>query len=334
MQKISLNMLTLYADLVQSHMRDDYVRAASISTRTVGGAKYLYATVRLGQNRVQRYLGPADDAAAKTMAEAYRRAAVATRNMRSTVSALKRGGLPGPPLPLGRILDVVAAADLFQHAVVLVGTAAFQTYSAVLGYRLPGETLITRDVDLSVAEFVGVPEKVDLGAILEDADPTFAPVRPLGYDGLPHAFATADGLSVEVLTKRQRATSPIDVPSLTCSAEALAFQEYIAAEAVCAVALYGPGVMVRVPDPMRYAIHKLIVAQRRGKSDGGKRAKDLMQAGTLLDVFMEIDPDRLIDELDMARDRGREWQIGINASLRELGRTARRGEIPIRATEP
>ena len=126
---------------------------------------------------------------------------------------------------------------------------------------------------------------------------------------------------MDILTKFGRGRkSPIQIEGLTCSAQALSFMEYLAEDSMDAVALYGAGVAVRVPPPLRYAIHKLLVAQERRGNFSIKRNKDLMQAGDLFDIFLETDSDALEDALEAARRRGPAWKKHINSSLRELGR--------------
>jgi hypothetical protein len=97
------------------------------------------------------------------------------------------------------------------------------------------------------------------------------------------------------------------------------------------VALYGSGVLVRVPTPLRYAIHKLLVAQRRKPTEVAKKQKDLRQARELIDIYLQIDEASLQDELDAARSTGKSWQSAINASLKEIGRAARQGSLPLPA---
>ena len=331
MRPISLNLLTLYADLQQSLELCD-VRPASISTKTVSGKKYLYAVEKDGRARIQRSLGPADDPATKEMAQRVRNAETLAKAMRSTVSALKTARIPAPTLVLGRVLEVIANASLFERGVTLVGTAAYQTYAPVLGVYLPSSALKTNDVDLSLAEFVESKPDLDLEAILKRADKTFAP-NWKSKDQLPSIFRSANGFTVNLLTRYGRGrTTPVQIPSLKCAAEALSFQEYLAEETIDAVALYGKGVLVRVPAPERYAVHKLIIAQLRKKSQSAKRRKDLMQARELIDVFLETDESLLQDTLDDARERGRTWKTAINASLREIGREARQGRLPLPVT--
>jgi hypothetical protein len=48
-------------------------------------------------------------------------------------------------------------------------------------------------------------------------------------------------------------------------------------------------VMVRVPVPERYAVHKLVVSQLRDKTSS-KSEKDLRQAATLIEALVERFP--------------------------------------------
>jgi hypothetical protein len=326
MRPVPLNLMTLYADLAQnvSMSGND---AGSIATKTVKQRRYIYVTTKDGGTRIERYLGPADDPNVVAEAERIKQAAQHAKQSRNTVALLKRSGIAAPSLVLGRILEVLANAGLFERGVTLVGTAAYQTYTCVVGAHLEATTLMTNDVDLSVAEFVAADKGEDIDAILKRADPTFQP--QWGADDiLPKRFKAANGFSVDILTAYGRGRkSPIQIKSLGCAAVALSFQEYPAAETMEAVALYGTGIRVRVPTPQRYAIHKLIVAQLR-KSNLAKRQKDLLQARELIDILLATDEAQLQDALDEARGRGKSWKNPINKSLAELGRDTRQGYPP------
>ena len=328
MRSIPLNLMTLYADLLQSSELAD-TPAASIATKTVRKKKYVYATTKDGSVRVEKYLGPADDPKVQEEVERFRHAAERTKSLRTTVSLLKHGGFPAPSLVLGRILEVVANAGLFNRGVTLVGTAAFQTYAGILGYYAPTATLMTNDADLSLAEFEAGNEEEDIGNILKRADPSFGPIWHVD-DKLPKAFRASNGFTVDLITAYGRGRkSPVLIESLGCAAIPLTFQEFPAAQTINTVALYGSGVLVRVPTPLRYAVHKLLVAQRRKSTDLAKKQKDLRQAREVIDIYLQIDEGALQDELDAARSVGRGWQAAINASLKEIGRDARQGRLPL-----
>ena len=49
--------------------------------------------------------------------------------------------------------------------------------------------------------------------------------------------------------------------------------------------------LVNVPDPIRFAIHKLLISQIRPMAFRAKAAKDIEQASTILDVCTHQSPD-------------------------------------------
>lgn len=319
--------MTLYADLAQRLVLREG-RPGSLSTKTDKGKKYLYAVHKDGQARIQRYLGPANDPAAKEVAARIRRAEIEAKELRSIVSTLKAAKIPAPTILQGRILEVIANAGLFNRGLTLVGTVAYQTYACVVGAHLAASAYATNDVDLSVAEFVAADHEEDIGDILKRADPQFEPYWHAN-DRLPRIFRTPK-FQVDIITKHGRGrTSPVLIGSLGCAAAALTFQEYLVGDTIEVAALYGPGVLVRVPTPTRYALHKLLIAPGRSRTNLAKRQKDLRQAQELIDVLIEADDDAFQDSLDEARDRGKSWRTAINASLKELGRDARQGHLPL-----
>lgn len=330
MRPIPLNFMTMYADLAQSIELAD-AEAGSISIRQIKGRAYAYVTTKDGASRRQRCLGPADDPAVEDQVRRIGRAAVRARANRTIVSTLKqKARIPAPTIAVGRVLESLSKAGLFTRGLTLVGTAAYQTYPCLLGAYLPSSAFTTNDIDLSVAAFAASDQPVDVEAILKRADPTFAP--RFGLEGrLPRVFVAASGFAVEFLTKYGRGRrSPVEVKGLGVAADALSYQEYLTEESTEAVALYAAGIPVRVPTPLRFAVHKLIVARERPPSAMAKKIKDLQQAQDLLDVLLETDEDDLRDALDEARGRGRAWKTAIDASLREIGRDARHGVAPAR----
>ncbi|AGK56334.1 hypothetical protein HYPDE_23238 [Hyphomicrobium denitrificans 1NES1] len=328
LKPIPLNLMTLYSDLAQNVRPNNYEHG-SVITRKKKGRYYLFVVTKDGSRRVEKYIGAADNPDAQERAEQLKAGAEQAKALRTTVSALKQARIPSPSLKLGKILEVIANEGLFEQGIVLIGTAAFQTYAALLGYHLRNAYLATQDADLLVASFVGTEDRIDMETILQRADPTFK-AKMHNDDQLPKVFKSKDNFSVDILTKFGRGRkSPIVIDELGCSAEALPFMEYLAEESVEAVALYGTGVLVRVPPPVRYAIHKLLIAQERRGLFQTKKAKDLAQARDILDILLETDPDALEDALEEARSRGPKWKKNINASLKEMGRETRQGRLPI-----
>jgi hypothetical protein len=331
MATIAPALQTLYADLVQSLALPDEL-AGSVFTQSVKGQDYLYVFVRTGRTRRKHYLGRADDDAVRARGDAIRNATQRAKYRRKAVSALRSAGLPGPDQELGAVLEVVAAAGLFQRGAVLVGTSAFQCYSPMIGHVLPAAGMMTRDADIPTASLalsapMQAPEEpgtdgktVSFEEILRAADPTFSAVPMLERKALPSRFRAASGFLVEILVPLLRRTdrNPMPIPGLRAGGAPIQHMGWLIEDPVAAVALHGSGVAVRVPQPVRYAVHKLLISQKRVQ-DSAKAAKDLLQAGALIRALQDTMPDAIQDALDDARGRGlKGWADPINRSLRAL----------------
>jgi hypothetical protein len=322
MKPLPLNVQTLYADLAQS-VTFSTTLPASVFTQTIRGKPYLYAAEKHGAVRITRYLGLAEDPDTAERAENIRRAAQDAKVRRTTVSMLKRSGVPAPTIAMGRVLDAIAKAGLFNNGIVLVGTAAYQVYPAVVGAALSPAALTTQDADLAAASLAVTSdvEGESLLDVLKRADPTFTPQPNLDPRSPPRRFRSAAGLEVDVLTRhRTRADEEraVVMPGLKCSAQPMRYLEFLIADPIAAVALYGPGVPVTVPQPARYAVHKLIVAQVRAEASV-KRGKDLAQAKELITALGLADPRSVETAIANARHRGAKWKAHLDRSLREIG---------------
>ena len=317
MRSIPRNLLTLYADLVQSTLAVQGKRPATISRRLEGAKRRLYAIIRDGTVKQQLYLGTVGDPDAEAKAKAYLRSAEEAKHRRKSVSVLKRSGIFAPDPAFGRVLEVLANAGLFECGMVLVGTAAYQLYPCVLGAHLPAAGLQTQDAGLAFAR-LALPHLSALGpldAVLKRADPTFE-ARFSQDDTLPTKFVATNGLMIEILTEMGR-TKPMLVKGLGCEAVPLRFMEYLIEDAIDVVALVGSGVVVRVPDPARYAVHKLIIAQERPLTSQ-KSGKDVDQAREIFSIMRMSEPDRIEDALDAARERGPAWRKRVAQGLSRL----------------
>ncbi len=319
MKHIPLNLLTLYADLVQNVTADTLDRA-TISRRHVGGQRRLYADIRRGDSREQIYLGTVGDAEAERKAELYKRGSADAKIRRKTVAILKSAGIGAPDIATGQVIEALARGSLFDRGAVLIGTVAFQTFAPVVGAYLPVAAQMTQDADLAATRFA-IPHLAQgtlVDVMLKNADETFAP-RFSQTDKLPGRFQSAKtGLVVELLTTRGRSDDPVQVPSLGCAAIPLRYMEYLLEDPIEAVVLYGAGVRIKVPDPARYAVHKLIVHQVRNNPI--KAQKDLLQARELIEVYRARDPAHLDDMIEDALRRGRTWAKLVRDGLKLVGR--------------
>lgn len=320
MKPIPLSIQTIYAELLQRAGAQDGQRG-SLYQRMLKGTRYTYLKRQRGRQREDRFIGRSDDPQTAQTVEAIKRANAAATENRKLVQLLRGSGIPAPVSALGAVLDVLAEAGL-AGSVVIVGTAAYQCYSPIVGYSLPASSLTTQDADLATATLALAPQNRGdtLETILKRADPTFAAVPGLDARRPPSRFRSASGFMVDLLTPQLRRSdrNPMPLPGLAAGAVPMQQLDWLIENPIHAVALHGAGIPLRVPQPARYAIHKLIVAQKRAH-EAVKRAKDLHQAKSLIEALQHTDPWALRDAYDDAAARGeRGWRQPINRSLQEL----------------
>ena len=291
---------------------------------------YWYFDTAKDGKKVRRYVGPVNDSEINSRVENFKNLKADYRARRKLVSTLVREAyLPAPPLKVGAVVQAIADAGFFRLRGVLVGTVAFQCYSAGLGVRLPGAILQTGDADfaqfhsISVAVSDSMP---NILGVLQDVDVTFKPVPRLDPAEPPSRFRSRDGYQVEFLTPNTGTEDYVGraaiMPALgNVAAEPLRFLDFLIYEPVRAVLLHGAGIPVLVPAPERYAIHKLIVATRRLNDDNGrdKRQKDMRQAETLMQAMIATNQAiPLADAFIEAWQRGQSWRAAIAQGLGAL----------------
>jgi hypothetical protein len=237
-------------------------------------------------------------------------------------------GFPRVDAETGKILLALAKARLFRLRAVLVGTHAFRCYPGLLGVELLEALAVTEDVDVAAFHSVSVALDDRLDAALADILRQIGPfiARPALGTQQPTAWRDQDsGVVVELLTPNTGPDrdEPLELPALGAWARPLRFLDYLIHEPAQAAVLYRSGVLVNVPQPARYAIHKLIVAIRRTPSAALKATKDIGQAAALIRVLADDRPDELADAFVEARNRGPAWRESVDKGARRLPQDAR-----------
>ena len=109
--------------------------------------------------------------------------------------------------------------------------------------------------------------------------------------------------------------------NLAAGAVPLQHLDWLMHDPVPALVLHGAGLAVAVPQPARFAVHKLILAQKRSAADRIKRGKDLLQAASLMKALEAHSPYDLEDALESARANGKSgWADPLARSLAEIAR--------------
>ena len=82
----------------------------------------------------------------------------------------------------------------------------------------------------------------------------------------------------------------------------------------------GVSVVVNIPSPARYAVHKLLVVGERSAAFQTKVSKDVQQAAALIDWYLAYRADELADAWADAHSRGPGWLKRLNQGLAALTR--------------
>lgn len=319
-----------YQDLLRLH-RDEIASdlIGSFEERRRGGRSYLYDRFRIGTEMKSRYLGEGTPELRARLARAAEiKAAAADRRqtMARLARILRADGFVGPDRDTGSLLLAFARAGVFRLGGTLVGTAAYGLYQGELGVRFDIDDLARTD-DIDFASFERL--SVALGDQVEQSPGTI--LQGLKFDPVPGVHdrqvwkwrQNRGEVMVEFLTPAFGDERVKPLPALQVSAQALNYLNYLIADPIPAIALYRSGVLVQIPRPERYAIHKLIVADRRqGGPDLAKSRKDRQQADFLISVLAEDRPDDLREAHEDALSRGPRWRDRIASSLSRLPRAA------------
>lgn len=319
-QRLPESTQTLYAELLEQAIHAEAEAAAvggpqgSFVAKTVRGGTYWYLQRTEGDRRRQLYLGRESPALLAWMEEVRqaraRMAPDATQRARLS-TMLRAGGATVESAAMVKVLGLLAGSGVFRLGGVLVGTQAFSTYGNMMGVSFERQALRTQDVDIAQDRSVGIALSREAGALDVPATLTgsglgFFPVPGLDPRQPSTSFKIRGReLRVDFLTPFQggETEDPVFLPALGVSAHPLRLLDYLLEQTAQAVVLGGPGILVNVPDPARFALHKLWIASRRPVSEQVKATKDRRQATDLLDVLLEDRPADLTAAWEGLRSR-------------------------------
>lgn len=325
-ERLPESLQTLYAELLDQVLQADAEAAAAglppsgaFVSKEVRGSLYWYLQRSEGARKRQVYLGRDSPALRRWMEDVrkLRREREPDEERRAEIVAmLAAGGAYRERATVGRLLRILSATGIFRLGGVLVGTQAFTAYGNMLGVRFESRSARTEDVDLAQERDIAIaldPDAVpvDVAAALREADPGFLAVPSFDPRSPSTSFKVRGrDLRVDLLTPQRRDEErPVQLPLLGAAAQPLPFLGYLLAEPQAAVVLEGSGVLVNVPQPARFAFHKLWLATERPAVQQAKAAKDLRQGAQLLELLAA----------DRPHDLGAAWRA-VEARLRRAVR--------------
>ncbi|MEY3235754.1 MAG: hypothetical protein RL230_3025 [Pseudomonadota bacterium] len=333
---LPLQLMTLYQELVDTHLSrmPSAAPTGAPFKRIVRGKAYWYATDRTGSKVVQRYIGPDNDKTKLRLVEIEaRRGATEAFEIRcrDMVAQLRAARLPTLDAASGSLLASLSAQGVFDLGGTLVGTMAFRLYDAEIGRRVTRiEPALTQDIDIASYQNLSIALANDAALSLKDLPMALAKfglevtpsIDPKGRSGRWRR-KTGEPVLDFLAPSFDESQDLVWLEALGVWAQGLDYLNYLLADPIPAVGLYRQGVLVRIPRPERFAIHKLIVAQQRTGAGIAKRRKDLGQAQALIMSLAEDRPAELKQAYVTAMEQGPSWREAIGASLAMVGDEAR-----------
>jgi len=313
---LSPSLFLLYAQLLeQINSPTPAIDDVSFKRNEVAGKFYWIRRVKIGSTIMELSLGRETDellAVIEQEKKLMEEVKGESKTREDLVSMLIAGGANTIDPLSGRVLALLESAGVFAAGGVLVGSHAFSVYGNMLGYKFPFETSKTADIDLSLS--IGVTkETTNLKTAIMESGLGFLEIPALDRKGPSTSYVIRDSeVKVDLLTpliNGPDTSKPVYVQSLKSYAFPLRFLDYLIKDPIDAVVVSKRGILVNIPQPARFAVHKLVLSNRRPARMQLKANKDLDQAVCLLEVLSLDRPTDLYPALiDVCEGRSRKFE--------------------------
>lgn len=326
MEELNLAIRTLFSEFQEtvnnrSKAEAELYKQGTFARKTIKGRPYWYLQRYAGGHATQKYFGPSDTQNERIVAQRREDQKKQRKLIKQLIGSenkitalLRRAGIPSLDSKSAAVIESLSACGS-----VLIGSHAFSAYCGMLGVIFDHNLLKTADVDIAFNNSIeALGEPINILEVLKKIDPDFREIPGLSNKYPPHSFISANGIRVDILAPlvgKPRANIKIR-GILGAAAEPLRFLDFLIKAPVRAV-LLGPkgGIPVVVPDPARYALHKLIVSEYRVASDSSKKAKDIAQAHQLLEVCARERTADLSLAYKEVTIRGPKWKKAVQKRL-------------------
>jgi len=301
------------AALTTEHMRTVADLSGSFSSKTIKGHKYWYFQYTEPSGKLRQiYVGPDNDAV-KSLIELKDRPGAVQNLVPLAASAVALGCAAVLPKHL-RVIARLSEYGFFRAGGVLIGTHAFLAYGNMLGVQW-GDTSRTQDIDFAHAGkniALALPSNLEVNthSAIESLQMGLLPISGLkGKAGATYLAPRDPSFRLDFLTTLHRGgENKYEHPQLHVTLQPLKFMEYSLVQIQQAVLFNKESaVVVNVPHPARYALHKLIVYGEREGAFAAKASKDLVQAASLLRYFRESRTWEIKAAYEDLVNRGKGW---------------------------
>lgn len=318
--RIGGETIVLYSDLrerleVFEAMRNISALPGEFTTKTVKGSLYHYFQATLSGGRIQFYLGRDSKEIRHLIAERTegKKPVCADQQLFQRLAAqIIAGGVVAVPAEIARVINCLANSAVFSVGGVLVGSVALHIISTHLGIHLPDSIRTTQDIDIASETRVRValPHlSADVPAVIESLQMGFFPVPRLSNKEPSTSYAIrGKTLRIDLITPMKGSSNkPVHIHRFNAAAQPLKYLEYLIEDPINAAMISGTPCLVKVPQPARFALHKLIISQERDVSSADKKRKDIAQAIALLEALHEDMPSEVEKAKAALAAHGETW---------------------------
>ena len=295
------------------------------SRKIVKGRTYWYYQCKNPDGVAQQFFVGPDDAATQDMIA--RHAAPEANQSKLSLRKLSRSaielGCASIPVKHGRVIGRLLDHGFFKAGGLLVGTHAFLSYQNMFGVRW-GAGAFTLDLDFAhagrnVTLAIASNVKMDAANAVESLGMGFIPVM----SGTTFKKRDEPDFDLDFLTTFGRTRDePLYLPALNLNFQPLKFMELSLEDPMKSTLLLPSGpLVVNIPRPQRYVLHKLIVHTERPIELRAKANKDLIQAACLMDYLLDNDPDLVSESWEDVLARGPSWTKKLKKGWNDLIKT-------------
>jgi hypothetical protein len=327
-EELTSTAQTAYAQLLDVALTAEHLRtvadlSGSFASKIVKGHKYwYYQYTEPSGNLRQIFVGP-DNEAVRSLLEAKEKPAATEGLIPLAASAIALGCTEVLPKHL-KVIRRLSEYGFFRAGGVLIGTHAFLAYGNMLGVHW-GDSSLTQDIDFAHAGkniALALPSNIEVETheAIESLQMGLLPISTLqGKSGATYLAPRDPGFRLDFLTTLHRGgEEKYEHPQLNVTLQPLKFMEFSLVQVQQAVVFNTSGaIVVNIPHPARYTLHKLIVYGEREGAFAVKATKDLVQAASLLQYYKDHRTWEIKEAYEDLVSRGKGWisrfERGVNA---------------------
>ena len=328
--ELPMRAQTAFSNLADVAMRAEMARSianlsGSFSQRTIKGRSYWYYRHADASGRQRQiYLGPDSDTVRQLVSE--KQSSPQPGALRKLAQLAEISGCQATATAHFKVIKRLSDYGFFRAGGVAIRSHAFISYGNMLGVHWGGgPEAITMDIDFAHA---GKKLSVALPANIKVQTPDA--IESLGMGFVPLLGGSGGGAGSWVIPESPEFTLDFVTPKTSDEGEPfrheqlgvvlqpLPFMEYSLVDVEQSVIFDRTGaIVINVPNPARFALHKLIVYGERTGLHRTKSNKDLQQSALLLHILRRQRPEDVAAAWIDLQGRGKGWRkrvaIGLTA---------------------